>query len=347
MTGEQTYWQVAAGSDGRDYSRRFLEFGIACVGGDVQEATLQLVQEGDIVILKSGTSSILAAGPVVSRDGAFKGVGDKAWTQDFDGWELNGWCYVDWHVGDGPFPVRGLTRTTIERTHQPHVHEIAQRLINGPVYSRKPQPPEPTRVRDDEILGFLVAQGLRPGAADELTRAVQRIRLLSDYYYHHSHAWEDIREHETRTFLVVPLLLALGWSEQQMKIELPCTAGRIDIALYAGPYSGRDEDCVGIIETKDFSSGLDYAPDQARTYAKCFPNCGFLVVTNGYCYKGYARDGSGAFSEVPTAYLNVLRPSRQFPLDPDIDGALEMLRHLLPMTRLMDRHPIGAVHAPA
>ncbi len=28
------YWQVAAGSSGRDYSREFLKFGIAFVGGE-------------------------------------------------------------------------------------------------------------------------------------------------------------------------------------------------------------------------------------------------------------------------------------------------------------------------
>jgi len=40
----------------------------------------------------------------------------------------------------------------------------------------------------------------------------------------------DIREHETRTFLVIPLLLALGWAEQQLKIEMPA-AGAESISL--------------------------------------------------------------------------------------------------------------------
>ncbi len=33
------YWQIAAGSQGRDYASEFLRFGMAFVGGDVQIGT--------------------------------------------------------------------------------------------------------------------------------------------------------------------------------------------------------------------------------------------------------------------------------------------------------------------
>jgi hypothetical protein len=100
----------------------------------------------------------------------------------------------------------------------------------------------------------------RDGAVsgDDLTEAIRRIRLLADYYYF-SGRWDDIREHETRTFLVVPLLLALGWAEQQLKIEFPVKGvGRVDIACFTGPFlQCEDDDVVVLIETKGFPFRLD------------------------------------------------------------------------------------------
>jgi hypothetical protein len=145
--------------------------------------------------------------------------------------------------------------------------------------------------------------------------------------------WEDVREHETRTFLVIPLLLALGWSEQQIKIELSCSGGRIDIACFASSYKRDNNECVAIIETKGFSSGLDYAAKQAKSYSKDFPNCKIIIVTNGYCYKVYRRDkaNQSRFSPLPLAYLNLLKPKDSYPLDPkNVGGALEAIKCLLP-----------------
>lgn len=88
---------------------------------------------------------------------------------------------------------------------------------------------------DDKILDFLTKEGLRPGDAENLTAALARVRRLSRYYYDEVE-WDHVREHETRTFLVVPLLLALRWAEQQLKIEHPAPGGeqrgRVDICAF-------------------------------------------------------------------------------------------------------------------
>lgn len=89
------YWQIAAGSRGRDYSSLFIKYGMAFVGGDIPIDTMNNVQEGDIIILKSGLRRILAAGTVVKRNGKFSGCGDKSWLRDFDGWDLQAYCNVD------------------------------------------------------------------------------------------------------------------------------------------------------------------------------------------------------------------------------------------------------------
>ena len=320
------YWQIAAGSEGRDYSLYFLRYGMAFVGGGIP--TLQV---GDVMVLKRGLSEIVAAGKVVARNGAFQGNGDKEWLGDFDGWSLDAWCYVDWHVPQHGVSTDGLTRATIQRLPQTKHQDIANDLIaNLPVSPIEDEPVPQAEVSDEEILDFLISEGLRPSAADEITNTLRKVRLLAKYYYHNCN-WNDIREHETRTFLVIPFLLALGWTEQRLKIELPCNRGKIDIACFGRPYADAPEECVLIVETKDFASGLDYAPGQGQGYAADFPGCRVVVVTNGYCYKSYLRSDDGTFAVSPDAYLNLLKPTQRFPLDPlAVDGTKRLLQWLLP-----------------
>ena len=324
------YWQIAAGSSGRDYSNLFLQFGMAFVGGETHVETMRAVNIGDVVVLKQGTQKILAAGEVVQRNGTHSGCADKEWLRDFDGWDLPAYCYVDWRQTDRPILTHGLTRTTIQQLPQDRHQNAANNILEtGEPVPFFPEPQETNAVKDDELLRFLIKEGLRPSSAADLTSTISKTRLLADYYYHHCR-WEDIREHETRTFLVIPLLLALGWSEQQIKIELPCSRGRIDIACFSRSYQRNNDECVAIIETKDFQSGLDYAPNQARTYSEDFPSCKAVIVTNGYCYRIYLRDGN-QFRTSLSAYINLLKPRDRYPLDPnEVGGALDAIKWLLP-----------------
>src|SRR5208282_3719133 len=77
--GSMSYWQIAAGSLGRDYADRFLRHGLAFVGGEVPCQTMDEVKPGDIVILKRGMTQIVAVGQVVERDGRSRSRGDKEW----------------------------------------------------------------------------------------------------------------------------------------------------------------------------------------------------------------------------------------------------------------------------
>jgi hypothetical protein len=322
------YWQVAAGSAGRDYSKRFLLWGMAFVGGDGHIDTMKQVAVGDVMVLKSGLSRILAVGEVVKQNGKLSEPKEKPWLDDLDGWELPAYCYVDWRVPEAPIETDGLTRTTIQRLPQEKHRQIADTILALPPRVPEPEPTPTNNVSDDAILEFLISEGLRPSAADDLTTTIKRIRLLARYY--HKNGGSQVLEHETRTFLVIPLLIALGWAEQQIKIELSCSNGRIDVACFSRPYHEKKSECVLLIETKEFYSGLDFAPDQARRYAEDFPSCQVLLVSNGFCYKTYQRSLDG-FSLVPSAYLNILNPQDRYPLDPSqVDGVLEVLKWLLP-----------------
>ena len=275
----------------------------------------------------------MAVGEVVDRDGKHRGENDKDWLRDFDGWDQRAYCFVNWHVPNNHLPVKGLTRNTIQNVGKQRLKELAEELISSvPTQQNLDSEPRQTRsVKDQEIVEYLIGQGLRPGAAEDLTATFRRIRLLARYYYD-QYDWQNVREHETRTFLVIPLLLALGWAEQQIKIELPVkNVGRADVACFSKPFARKNEECVLIVETKGFSQGLDYAHKQAEGYAAQFPNCRVVVVSNGYCYKTWVRQDDGSLPKRPTAYLNLLKPQDRYPLDPDnVQGCLEVLRTLLP-----------------
>ncbi len=310
------YWQVSAGYSGRDYTKEFLQYGIAFVGGDTQIRTMNKVKANDRIILKRGLSEIIAVGEIIVREGKVNGNNDKAWLMDFDGWDLPAYCYVAWHVPGNPIKTKGLNQGAIKLLHKEDLKKLAEKIIaeNPPNKDIDTEPVATRKVEDTEILEFLIREGLRTGAAEELTRAFNRIRLLASYYRSQCKS-EDIREHETRTFLILPLLLALGWPEQQIKIELGAgERRRIDVACFSKPYrrdssnNANNKDCALILESKGLSQGLNYAPDQAKEYAEHFPNCQVVVVSNGYCYKAYLRGKEGKFQQKPSAYLNLLNP---------------------------------------
>ena len=342
-----TYWQIAAGSDGRDYSDLFLKFGMAFFGARAER--LKNINVGDTVILKQGIKGISAAGKVVQRDGRHSGnhyedppdKKDKEWLLDVDGWDLPAWCYVDWRVLDGNKDISGLTRGTIRRANQPGPQKEADKILatGRPPKETEHKGPEETKpVKNQELLEMLVREGLDKSFANELKNKIKKIQDLAGYY-RKNYPWNhNIPEHEARTFLVVPLLLAFGWSEKQIKIELSGgNRKRIDIACFSQPYKKCEEpreNCVAIIETKGFASGLDYAQKQANSYSDNFPNCKALITTNGYFYKIYLKDEKGSFhidSYDPSAYINLLNLRDKYPLNPKKgNGALDAIKWLLP-----------------
>lgn len=335
-----TVWQIAAGSDQRDYVDEFLARGLAFVGGQRQISTLERVQPGDLLVLKRGVSKVEAIGRVVVRGSSHWGRGDKHWLRDFDGWDLEAYVHVEWRKPTQVVPSDGLVRGTIARIHKTDLWQSVTEAFETAEPAGDPIPdPDPTlMVEDEQVLSSLISHGMSPRLAEELTFAFARIRRLARYYRNEC-AWRDVREHETRTFLVVPLLQALGWAEQQMKIELAVPRGRIDLACFQRPYrrsdcgQTNDGDCELIVETKGFAQGLNLAPDQVRRYAGFFPSTRAVVVTNGYCYKVYSKTDE-AFAVAPTSYLNLLDPRNRYPLDPGrTAGCLEVLRDLLPCGR--------------
>jgi hypothetical protein len=124
-----TYWQVAAGAEGRDYSEWFLQHGIAFVGGKPQVATILQVKAGDRIALKRGTSQLVAIGIARERNGQVVGQADKHWLIDFDGWELPGYCYVDWCKLPEPLDCKGFIQGTISGINNEQIRKVIDDLL--------------------------------------------------------------------------------------------------------------------------------------------------------------------------------------------------------------------------
>ncbi len=149
---QRQYWQIACGSDQREYWDDFLRYGLAFVGGDEQCKTMtQKVKAGDRMLMKSG-KSIGAVGEIVCRDGIVCGdacdsefASAKGWLRDYDGWDLPAFCNVDWkvHPDSKVDPnwgteselewekVSSLGRRTIERINSAKVIEKFESLFEN------------------------------------------------------------------------------------------------------------------------------------------------------------------------------------------------------------------------
>jgi len=298
------YWQVAAGDGERDYSKVFLDYGVMLIGpgdhgkyfekkdyyddkdrykpNDVKYFAEQ-VKEGDIVVLKKPSGKLWEVVAVGTVTGDYKHL--PAF-DDVEGWDLQHCRHVGWKKPKDGEPMAGLARGTFKRIDKKDTIQRIDELLKSGVIKPPEQIPEPAEKLDDEdLIDDLISHGLRPKDAEEFTQTIQRIRRLVKWYYAHG---KDVKEHETRTFLIIPLLLALGWSEQRLKIEWK----NVDIAFFKSPYTEKDNECIIILESKKLRAGLSPAEGQAKGYADKHPMCKKLIVSDGCCYKLFERNGS-------------------------------------------------------
>lgn len=71
---------------------------------------------------------------------------------------------------------------------------------------------------DSEVIIALTRQGLDPRLALRITKALERARFLADFYLlQEQNNWA--KEEEVKAFLVLPVLLAMGWHPAQIKLE--------------------------------------------------------------------------------------------------------------------------------
>ena len=179
-------------------------------------------------------------------------------------------------------------------------------------------------VSDEDLVEDLIGNGLRPADAETVIQTIWRVRRLARWYARHG---RELSEHEIRTFLIVPVLLAPGWSEQKIKIEWNHT----DISLFPKVFEKGIEPDV-ILESKRMGDGLRYAERQAKRYAQHFPSCDRLVASSGVRYQLYARqdDKEWDMKKHLAAYLNLLKLKDRHPYLAGIGGASKLFTNLMP-----------------
>lgn len=331
MNSNPKYWQVSSGSSQRSYANIFLEFGVFAVNHDWRNTGgyhkyLQQAKKRDVLVLKKGVSKIHAIGIVQDDE-----LSQAPFYFNFDGWELSYFKNIEWYVPEKPIDAKGmgLAEGTIQRTHKTKIQELANNALNN--WKKFEKTREIDRkiisVKDDDIINRLINEGLKISQSEVLATTFNQVRKLAKYYLSNFDC-KNVNEDQVRSFLVIPFLLALGWSEQQLFLEYKIGKKKADIVCFDKPCHRTDKKAQILVEVKKLSEGLNNAIDQAFFYAKNLGNVKTICVTNGFCYQIYDTDFSDN-PKKPFAYINILQPTDKFPLNKETKGAIEALVKLI------------------
>lgn len=329
------FWQVASGDRGRDYSSLCLQNDIMCVGpgrygpfdasayataaqrGGLSDNKLGMlrdfhdkVQPDDIVLLRNG-HNVVGMGTV---------TGDYIHSETFDdvsGWDLQHVRRVLWQRHLDPELLR------IQQTEELFGHMKQQPMFGrvGPKHGQVLEriqplldqfqsqelaelPADPPRPLSLEELGQqLFSKGIANEAVDRVLSAIARQRRLLAWYSEHASETERPNEHEVVAHMVLPLLLALGWSEQLIAVEWH----KVDLAAFSETPTTAAS-CVLVCEAKGISHGLEDVLEQACRYAQSLKldGCTRILVTQGGRFYVYDKPTDGWCKDLtPTGYFNV------------------------------------------
>lgn len=329
------FWQVASGDIGRDYSRLFLDHDVMCIGpgrfgrydresydavvenGEYTPARITTIRKfhddvrtDDIVVLRSG-HEVVGLGLVASdydHDGRF---------DDVHGWDLQHLRRVIWqhHLADELKRMQkrdklfghmkqqttfsGVTKANGEVLAR--IEPLIGKTIVRPLTDMPPWPSDPLSL---EALGQqLFSKGIANDAVDRVLSAIERQRRLLKWYNEQGGESKRPKEHEVVAHMVLPLLLALGWSEQLLAIEWD----KIDLAAFCRTPT-TPETCVLVCEAKEMRHGLQGVLEQAVRYVNTlgFERCKRVLLTQGARFYLYDRPAEGWSCPLPpTGYINV------------------------------------------
>ncbi|HLG33890.1 MAG TPA: type I restriction enzyme HsdR N-terminal domain-containing protein [Bacteroidia bacterium] len=325
----KTYWQVASGSKQRSYPNVFIDFGVFAVneadkGRGGYHNYLRQAKKGDIFILKEGLKLIHAVG-IVKDDELRK----QEFYFNFDGWELDYFKYVEWFAPVKPIKVVGLKQGTINQCHKEHLKKIADDGLKKWKQAKVKYKIDKNIqiVKDEDIINSMINNGLKISQSEILTSTLNQVRRLANYYTNNFEP-SLVNEDQVRSLIVIPFLLAIGWSEQQVLLEYHIGKQKADIICFDRPSHEEKKKAKLLVEVKKLSEGLTYGVDQAFSYAKELKDVRIICVTNGFCYQIYDLNSDNP--KEPYAYINILKPINKYPLSPKTKGAVEALMKIIP-----------------
>lgn len=341
----RTVWQQASGDTDRDYSDLCFKWDVILNGPgyagpwpDCKKALeedgisrkkisdlsrfCEEIRDGDIIILRSGTSRVLGAGQV---------VGGYEWHDEFgdvDGWNIQHLRRVRWvwagRENPQQFDSYALNQgDTTQKLDKGPVMEwleslhISDENLNRPLIEL-PESKDLMQISLSEVSEYLFEHGVASLSITELLDNIGELVRLAKWYQRSNMP----SEHETVTYLVVPLLRSLGWTPQRMAIEW----NKVDLALFKR-LPRNDDSLMAVVEGKRMDASCLTAMSQAMSYAEGKSGCQRLIVTDGLRYGIYLRDKDGGFSLF--AYMNLTRLRYNYPIY-ECKGAREALLAMSP-----------------
>lgn len=350
----QQVWQIACGEKGRRYQRLFLDHDVmflgpgrfgayspnlyeanpdACAEGKGKITYIRQfateVQPGDYVLLRSGYK-VLSIGVVDSHyfhSTAF---------DDVYGWDLEHCRRVIWQrqhddtlqriqsTGDlfeDRKQIPTFTRVSHDRNLEP-IRDLLPQVVRRQLNDLPQMPPSP--LTPEELSDALFQEGLSYDACLHVERAVRKLRGLLDWY-NDARSSDRPTEHEVVAHMILPLMLALGWSEQLLAVEWK----KIDLAVFT--HTPTDASTCGLVcEAKVMDSPMQEVVDQAIGYCSkhMLDHCQKILVTDGGYFALY-RKIKGVWESEPSGYVSLRKLRRNY-LTPKGADAVKTLMALTP-----------------
>ena len=326
-------WQIPAGDSCRDYTSLFLEHDVMFIGpgrfgpysNEVYRPLIKKglmngqrvgmirafatkVKDGDIVLLRN-SYRVVSIGCVDKSRYEHNEVFD-----DVFGWDLQHSQRVIWQhqLTEKLKKVQKQKELFAGRKQIPTFTAVKDRAILDPIEhlfdlcQKRPLKQMPEKVPDlltlEELGEELFSKGLPNEAVDKVISAIQRQRRLAKWYGEHGENSKRPKEHEVVAHMILPFLLALGWSEQLLAVEWK----RIDLAAFTGTPT-TPENCCLVCEAKPLQHGLQNVLAQAIGYVKQLQlkNCNKILLTDGVRLYLHQKLKNGQWDDVPAGYLNI------------------------------------------
>lgn len=327
LTGK-TLWQVGAGDTDRSYGHLCINFDVMIAGpgdpgayeesryahlGDIRNSLRRFCKEarrGDVVLLRLGTGDVLAVGEVA--DDAAEWLDAFA---DVDGWDLQHVRRVRWFPNTAnTFPPRtlgGQVRTFAAVNVEAVRAWVESLEIPEGDRNRELAPLQAAGASIDptELGRRLFIEGLPSEHVDKLMATFSSLQRVASWYGNETKRPEGRpSEQETICYLVIPLLLSLGWSQQTAAVQW----NYVDVALFGG-MPPTDSSLACVVEAKLLGRSVFSPFGQAREYSlrPGRESCDKLIVTDGIRYALHRRSGNTFNLE---AYLNILSMRDRYPI---------------------------------
>lgn len=349
-------WQIACGERGRYYDDIFLDHDVMFLGpgepgeynwgkykkwaaeGRIKQSGpgqvrsfREKVQPGDIILLRKGYR-VTSIGRARDHNCYFEKSLD-----DVYGWQLQHCRSVSWQrdleeeladiqLKQELFARRKQIWTFTSVDDHVILGKIKHLISRCTIRPSKGVPAVPDPLTPEALGERLFAKGIPNNSVDHVLRALDRQRRLATWYKAERKNSGRPTEHEVVAHMVLPLLLALGWSEQLLAVEWRS----IDLAAFFDTPTTA-EHCTLVCEVKKGGAGMQNVWQQARRYVDRLEltSCRNILVTEGARFYLYSRSDDG-WSDTPTGYLNVAK-IRERHVAPKNTSAVDTIVRLTPM----------------